>query len=167
MASPLEQVADGYARLATTLVDRWSTYASQVAGKWDAGRYGPEDAMADAAAYGFLVTESLLLVATEGLDAVAILSGRQDQPHMVDSDVFSIGRPGAELALAGPLVGGWGTDALPVDAVEIVPASAGRGLTAFTLRADATGHKGDTYVGTVIARVRGAEEPIDVQITVP
>lgn len=167
MGSPLADVVQNYAGLASSLLDRWSAHASNVAAKLDAGRYTAADAMADFATSASLATESGFLLASEAVDSVAILTGRQHEPHVVESDTFSTTLAGATLALAGPLANGHGSDALPVTAIRIEPPKLDPAATDFRLRADATGHRGATYVGRVMASTPGGSEPVIVWIVVP
>src|SRR5215207_9152600 len=166
MDSPLAHVVDGYNRLAASLLERWSAHASMVATKLDAGGYDADDAAADLAATASLATESGFLLASEALDAAAILTGRQDEPHIVDSEVFSTSLAGAKLRLAGPLVSGHGS-ALPAAVVSVKPPELEPTEADFSLRADATGHRAGTYVGSVVASRGDAVESVTVLIVVP
>lgn len=167
MRSPLADVVDGYAELGSWLLERWSVHASAVAKKLDAGGYDADSAAADVARTAALTAESGFLLASEAFDAMAILTGRQCEPHLVESELFSTLLAGAILTLAGPLVSGHG-DTLAARLVSCVPSQLGPKETEFCLRADATGHHGGTYVGTVTAARPGApDDPVIVWITVP
>jgi hypothetical protein len=165
MASQLADVAAGYAKLASTLGKLWGDHAATVSAKLEAGGYRADDAVRDAAATALVAGRSWFLIASEALDAVAILTDTKDEP--AESGMYESPLPGATLALTGPLEDAFGLDALPVAAVTILPAALDPGVTAFMLRADVTGHVGGSYEGTVTASAAGvAPQTIDVQISV-
>lgn len=166
MASPLTDVVQDCAELASSLLERWTEHASMVATKLDAGAYDADDAVADIAATASLATESWVLLAAEALDAAAGLAGRRPKRNLVHSTSFSTSLAGATLALDAPLVSGFGAR-LPVGVVSLVPAELEPGETDFALSADATGHRSGTYVGTVEASASGQVEPVRVWIIVP
>jgi hypothetical protein len=166
MATPLTDVVQDYAKLASSLLERWTEHASMVASKLDAGSYDADGAAADLAATASLATESWFLLAAEALDAAAILTGRQHRPHLVHSTLFSTSLAGATLELPGPLVSGHGAQ-LPVSVITLEPAELDPAETDFSLSADATGHRSGTYVGTVEASASGQVEPVRVWIIVP
>jgi hypothetical protein len=167
VGSPANDVVRSYFTLASSLLDRWSAHASKVATKLDAGDYDADSAAADLAACASLATEGGFLLASETLDAVAVLAGRGYDRNVVLSQPFQA-PPGARLKLAGPLVKGPGFDELPVGVLLIQPFKLAPAETEFALRADATGHRGGTYVGKVQAST-GAAAPVNVTvwITVP
>jgi hypothetical protein len=163
----ITDVVDDYAELGTWLLEKWSARASTVASRLDAGTYDADSAAADFAAAASLMAESWARLAGEALDCVAILTGRQCEPEIVDSEIFSTTLKGAKLELEGPLVNAW-DGPLPTDLIEIIPSQLGAGDTDFRLRADATGYPGDTYLGKVVASLpNGQEEEVTVWITVP
>src|SRR6266498_6075528 len=163
----LEDVVHGYTTLAEDLVERWSEHASTVATKLDAGTYDADSAVADLAACATLATESGLLLASEALDALAVATGRQYAPVIVDSDPFWSPLKGATLTLNGPLVDGFGVR-LPVNVINVIPPKLDPEATEFSLRANATGYPGGTYVGKVVASKPGSEDQkVTVWITVP
>jgi hypothetical protein len=167
MASPLAEVVQGYSELASFLVKRWTEHASNVAERLDKGAYDADSAAADLAKCVSLTAETGFLLASEALDAAAILSGGQRQPHLVDSVAFSSPLPGAALALEGQLANSLDTDRLPTAVVTIRPAQLAAAAAEFTLRADASGHDAGTYWGKVRARTAAAEGLVKVWITVP
>ncbi|HEX2414746.1 MAG TPA: hypothetical protein VHJ37_05990 [Thermoleophilaceae bacterium] len=167
MPGPLAEIAEGYTTLASFLLDRWSTHASSVASRLDAGPYDAESAVVDFATTASLATESGFLLASEALDALAICAGRQKKPHVVESRRFSTTLPGATLAPAGPLINGHGSDMLPASAVHVNPPKLAPGEAEFTLRVDATGRRAGAYVGTVDASESGKVESVPVWILVP
>lgn len=166
MTSPLAEVVQGYSELASFLLNRWTEHASNVAARLDDGSYDADSAAADVAKSVSLTVESGFLLASEALDAAAILSGGQGRPHLVDSVAFSSPLPGAALTLEGPLVNTLDTDHLPAAVVTIRPPQLAAAAADFALRADATGHHGGTYWGTVRATVPGTQDLVTVWITV-
>lgn len=166
MASPLAEVVQGYSELASFLLQRWTEHASKVAARLDDGSYDADSAAADLAKSMSLTVESGFLLASEALDAAAILSGDQRQPHLVDSVGFTSPLPGAALSLEGALVNTLDTDHLPAAVVTIRPLQLAAAAADFSLRADATGHRAGTYWGTVRATAPAAEDLAPVWITV-
>ena len=166
MASPLAEVVQGYSELASFLLKRWTEHASKVAERLDGGSYDADSAAADLAKCASLTVESGFLFASEALDAAAILSGGQRQPHLVHSVGFTSPLPGAALSLEGPLDNTLGTDHLPAAVVTISPLQLAAGATDFSLHADATGHDGGTFWGTVRATAGAAQGQVHVWITV-
>lgn len=150
MGSSVGDVVQGYATLASSLLERWSAYTAEVAARVDATGYDTEDAVADLAAWASLAAESGFLLAAEGFDAVAGFTSWQAGQNVVTSQPFQA-PAGAALKLAGPLVKGGGLDALPVSVVSIQPPQLADGKTEFTLAANAAGHRGATYFGIVEA----------------
>ena len=168
MSSPLSDVVEGYTRLGSWLVERWAAQASKVAGKLDAGTYDAKSAADDMASTASLAAETGFLLVSEAFDAVAVLTGRQGLPHIVYSDWFDSSLPGATLSVAGALTDVLHSDALHPSVVAVEPSSLGPGETQFRLRADASGHRAGTYLGSVLASTPGAAaEPVEVWITVP
>jgi len=172
MESRAGEVMQSYARLASTLLERWGAHASDVASRVNAPDYDDADAGADLVACASLATESGFLLAAEALDAVATLGGFEGEQNIVDSPPFTA-PAGAKLKLAGPLVEGGGLDKLPVNVVEIRPPQLAPSETKFTLHANATGHSGATYKGIVEASndpagaAQIAPEQVTIWITVP
>jgi len=172
MESRVGDVVQGYATLASSLLERWSTHASEVASRVEAPDYDADSAAADLAACASLATESGLRLAAEAFDALATLGCFQGDRNIVTSQPFEA-PAGAMLKLAGPLVDSLGLDALPVNVVSIQPPQLAPAQTEFTLRADATGHRGATYLGTVQATTDAtlaagaALVEVTVWITVP
>src|SRR5271167_5026174 len=151
MALRASDVMNSYTALASSLVQRWSAHTSAVAANVEADDYDADKVAADLAACASLATESVLLLAARALDPFGVLSVGAGEPNIVESQPFEA-PAGSALKLAGPLLDGLGRDELPVGLVSIQPpqlAAGGKGI--FTLRADATGHRGATYVGTVEA----------------
>lgn len=160
MSTGARLAVEGYLQLAQWLVTTWGARASSMATKLDTGTYTTQDAAADLSACTSLAGESMVLLVNEAFDAAAVLSGAQDQPNIATSPTFSVS-PLPSMAtsvvrtlhLSGPMVADLGTDALPVSVVSIVPPSLLKTSdTQFHLVADATGHSGMGYSGTVDVR---------------
>jgi len=174
MALRASDVVQGYTTLASSLLERWSSHASTVAANAEAPDYDAESAAADLAACASLATESGLLLVAKMLDPFGVLSVGGGQPNIVNSQPFEA-PAGAMLKLTGPLVESLGGDELPVSIVSIQPPQLSPNADKFTLRADATGHRGATYVGTVAASTgaastlaaTGTTVQVTVWITVP
>jgi hypothetical protein len=167
MESGIGNVMQGYYALASSMLERWSAYASEVASNLDTPGYDAAGAAADLAACASLATENGCQLAAQALEAVAILSGCGYDQNVVETPYFEA-PPGAVLKLAGALVLGSGLDALPVSVVTIQPSRLAPGENAFILIANATGHSGGTYIGTVEATTGPtlAAGVVTVQVTV-
>ena len=166
MENQNSDILEGYTNLASSLLERWSELASKAAAKADAGTYDAASAAEDFLAGTALATEAAWQWAAQCYRTVATITGQGSEAERVESQQFSA-PAGAALALAGPLVKGPGMDQLPVSAVSIVPAQLSPDETTFVLRADATGHRGATYVGKVNATTDAETTPVTVWITVP
>jgi hypothetical protein len=164
MESPLAQVLHGYAALASELIDRWQQQASKTAERLDAGTYDADAAVADLARCASLAAESGVLLASEAIDAVAILAAGRPGPHIVHAGPFFTSVPGAKLELAGPLTSGFGHS---LGLVTLEPAQLAQGATEFRLRADATRRPAGTYTGEVEAVGAGQAESLLVWVIVP
>ena len=129
---------------------------------------GAGGAASNPAAWISAANESGLLFA-QALNALASASGLGGDENIVTSQPFQ-GPPGATLTLDGPLVEGAGLDSLPESVLSIVPVPGGS-KGEFELTANATGHRGATYVGTVRASADAAlaagSTKVIVWITVP
>jgi hypothetical protein len=154
LASQLADVAAGYVDLASTLAKEWSGHVSKVADKLEAGGYRANDAVADLASTTLVVGKTWFLIASEALDAIAILADSKDEP--AESSHFVCPVPRATLVLTGPLTDGFG-NFLPAGAVTVIPSTLAPGETRFFLRADATGYPGSTYEGEIAAS--GPDDP--------
>jgi hypothetical protein len=150
MGSPLNDSARDSAELAASLVDRWSRHATRVASRLEGPRYGADDVVADLAATASLVAETGLLLASEALACAGGGTGRTG-PHLVESEAFVSPFASPTLALSGPLTNIGGSDSLHPSVVSFRLRPAVGGVTEFTLRADATGHRAGLYTGTVVA----------------
>jgi hypothetical protein len=160
----LDDVVHGYATLASSMLERWNTLFSNAAAKVDAGEYDGASWASDLTAGATLATQGGLLWAAETVEAMANLC--EAGPSVAASGPFRA-PAGATLELAGPLVKGEGLDQLPVDVVSVNPRQLGSNETEFTLRADATGYRGATYVGTVNATTDAGTTAVIVWLVVP
>ncbi len=166
MGTQFSDIVKGYTTLASSLLERWSELASKAAAKVDAGTYNAASATEDLFAGTTLATEAAWQWAEQCYGTAGTFTARQDSAEKVESGQFSA-PAGASLTLAGPLVKGPNMDQLPVSAISIEPAQLAPDETAFVLRADATGHRGATYVGKVNATTAAGTTPVTVWIAVP
>jgi hypothetical protein len=166
VAGRVGDVVEGYAALASSLLERWAALASSAARKVDAGEYGAACAAEDLAAGAALATEGGALWAAESLEMLASLCSCGYGAEIVTSQPFHA-PAGAVLKLAGPLSKGPRLDELPASVVSIEPPKLGPTETKFKLRANATGHRGGTYVGRVLASTEAESTPVIVWIAVP
>jgi hypothetical protein len=170
MAGRISDVVDGYAALASSMFERWSALASSTARRFDAGEYDAASATDDLAAGAALAAEGGALWVAESLEALAGLCGCDSScgAEIVTSQPFQAPYEGASLKLTGPLTRGPGLpDELPVSVVSIEPSRLRPTETEFRLRANATGHRGGTYVGRVLASIPGGSTLVIVWIAVP
>jgi hypothetical protein len=173
MGTGARSAVAGYIDLGKWLLDEWGGRASKFATRLDTRTVTANGVVADSADCAALAVQSLALIVNEAFDAAAVLTGKQDRPHIVFSGTFSTGNdPGAvksvrTLRLAGPLVADLGHDALPVSVVIIEPDALRAGETEFHLEADATGHQAVGYSGTVLVLNEKGDliEPISVWLT--
>jgi hypothetical protein len=166
VGNQVSDIVEGYSTLASSLMERWSELASRSASKADAGTYDAASAAEDLFAGTTLATEAAWEWATQCYRTVAAVACQGESAETVESQHFSA-PAGASLTLAGPLVKGPNMDKLPVSAITIEPAQLAPEETTFVLRADATGHRGATYVGKVNATTEAGTIAVTVWITVP
>jgi hypothetical protein len=168
MGTRVGDVVQGYATLASSLLDRWSAHASQMASKVDAAEYDAACAAEDLTACASLATEGGLLLAAEAWEAFTTLTGCAQEGGIETSQPFHA-PAGSVLTLTGPLVKGQGLASIPVSAVTIQPSQLASTDTEFTLRVDTRGRKGATYYGKVAASTVAGTPPLTVWvwITIP
>jgi hypothetical protein len=166
VGSHASDIVQGYATLASSLLERWSSLASSAADKLDAGEYDFATAAEDLSAGASLATEGAAQWAAQTLKAATACTGFGAGSCVVKSEPFRA-PAGATLRLAGPLTKGPRLDELPVGAVRIEPSQLGPTETEFTLTVDATGHRGATYVGKVEASTETGSSIVTVWVTVP
>jgi hypothetical protein len=162
----MSDVVQGYADLASSMVDRWSALASRAASELDAGTYDAGSWAEDVTEGATLAAEASLCWTAETIDAFAAFAGGEVRPNIVTSPKFRA-PAGARLELEGMLQKGPELPTLPAEAVRIEPPQLGPTETEFTLRADATGHRGGTYVGRVKATKGEETTRVIVWIAVP
>lgn len=170
MPTGVQLAVEGYVDLARFLVKSWGDLASKIATHVDAGTLSADDAVADATEGGLLAVQTVVLVVNEAFDALAVLSGAQDRPHIARSQPFSVGSSSVgngirTLQIRGPLVADLGQDQLTN--VTIVPATLHPGETTFHLEVDAAGHQAVGYSGLldVLDQQGNVVESIAVWIT--
>ncbi len=166
MSSRVSQAVQSYTTLTSSLLERWGELASGAASRAEAGRYTPASAAGDAAAGALLGAEAGWRWAMCWWDVFAELSGLEAEERIVKSHPFHA-PAGATLEIAGSLLQGPGMEGLPADAVTVQPEQLAAGETEFTIRVDAGGCHGATYVGEVNATTgQGEPEKVVVWITV-
>ncbi|MGO9488506.1 MAG: hypothetical protein ACLQBB_05705 [Solirubrobacteraceae bacterium] len=166
METRVGEVMQSYATLTSSLLERWSAYASEVAAKIDAPGYTAATAAEDLTACATLATEGGFLMMAEWLEAFTTLTGFEPDVSTEESQPFHA-PAGASLALAGPLVKGQGLEEIPAAAVTIRPAQLTATETEFTLSVATAGVDGGTYYGTVEASTDSGVSPVAAWITVP
>jgi hypothetical protein len=125
--SPLAEVADGYAKLASSLVDKWSAHLALVASRLNDGNYDANSAAKD-------------LAATVKLTGATAQSGSFNSPL-----------PGAALSVTGPFTSLDGASTLAANMITIRPLQLDPGKTAFSLELNAKGCRAGAYRGQVTA----------------
>jgi len=167
MEDRVGEVVQGYVTLTSSLLEQWGAHASKMAARIEAGGYDAASAAEDLTACATLATEGGFLWAAEAFQAAAILGGGVGATAEPPPAPFTA-PPETTLKLAGPLSRGPNLDQLPVADVTIEPAQLGPNQTEFALSANAAGHRGGTYVGTVEASTAaGVMTPVTVWIVVP
>ncbi len=166
MESPISNLVQGYATLASSVLEKWIELASKAASKADAGAYDATTAAEDAAAGATLAAEAAELWAEWACESFTSLMGVAGGSNIVESQPFEADE-GATLKLAGPLARGPGGVQLPLSALSIDPEQLDSEDTEFTLRADGSGLRGGTYVGEVEATTDTGTSRVAVWITIP
>jgi hypothetical protein len=164
--TPVRDLVQGYTKLASSLLERWSKLASNAASKIDAGSYDATSAAEDLTAGATLAAEGGLLWAAEACEAVGAPVGWRVKRNIVTSQKFRA-PAGSTLELEGPLSKGPELATLPTSVVTLEPPRLAAGETEFRLRADGTGQRGATYVGRVKATTDTGTTRVLVWITVP
>jgi hypothetical protein len=147
--SPLAEVVDGYAKLASTLVDRWTAHVALVASRINDGNYDANSAAVDLAATAKLTGETGFLFASKTLDAVALLAPRG--PEDAESGTFTSPIPGAALSVTDPFTSLDGASTLAANMIRVEPTQLEHGATTFSLRLNAKGCRAGVYRGQVTA----------------
>jgi hypothetical protein len=168
--TPLELLITRSARAAQACIGDWAEDMRVASASIAQGRY-TADALAQDLTRPWvrLMREGAALLegALGGAGAVAGTEARGRGRDFVTSYPFESPVPGAQLALAGPLVNGHRSDALPSGAVTVEPPLLAPKRTDFLLRADVTDRRAGTYVGAVSASGAGGVASVPVWIIVP
>jgi hypothetical protein len=173
MTNRYELVVDGYVQLAGYLMEQWGQRYTNIAAQIDQGALNSETLMATASdCVGFAV-QSVALLLNETLDAAAVMSGTQDEPHIVTSATFETSATGdaaagrRTLRVAAPMIADLGHDSLPLAAITVQPDTLEPGATTFELAVDASGHPALGYSGVVHVHDEAGQqiEAIDVWVT--
>jgi hypothetical protein len=165
MASPMADIAKGYATLGSHLVERWSDHGSKVGKRLDEGTYDTDSAVADLTKFAMLATETGVLLMNEAVEAMTSLASPSG-PYIVESEPFDSPLGGAELRPAGPFVNGHGSGTLPGSTIRIDPPKLSGGETRFILSVDATRKPAGTYRGHVEAADAGNVQSVEAWIIV-
>lgn len=164
-SSRIGDVVEGYAALASSLMDRWGAHSTNMAGKVS-GDYNAADAAEDLAICATLATEGSLQLAAEAVDALVTLSGVGFSRGPAASQTFNA-PAGAALTLTEPLIKGPGLASIPASAVTIEPAQLAAADTEFKVSVDPTGRRGGTYYGKATATTAAGSKDVWVWVTVP
>src|SRR5262245_22427423 len=119
MGTGVRAAVEGYIDLGTQLMKSWGDHARKIATRLDTEQYTLDEAVADTAEWGALTVQSVFYIFNEAFDAAAVLTGKQDQPHILTAGPFTTSRTVAagalrSLQLTGPMKASLGPDALPV-----------------------------------------------------
>lgn len=159
----LSEVVNGYASLASSILERWNDLAARAAAEVEDGEYGAACAAEDLATGAWLATVGGLEWAEQTCEALETLVGFEDGPASVTSQPFPA-PAGANLEMGPTFQIGPGLEyLLPAD-IRIEWLNDGE----FVLRADAAERRGGTYFGQVIVVTENAERiPQWVWISIP
>jgi len=143
---------EGYTDLASELLKNWTPFVTSVSAKVGDRAYTPEQAGEDFAAFAKLATQSLALVASEGLDALSVLtSGFSEELEVGDLSTGSVDASTTRtLTPKGDFLSVTG-EVLPKSRIKVVPDTLAPNETKFVLDVDGTGLKARTYDGFVVA----------------
>jgi hypothetical protein len=166
--SRVGEVLEGYAVLVNQLMADWTPYVNDVTTTLSSGSYDAEDAAADFPQLAKLVTDSLMAIGSELVDAYAILTSDFSEQTLVagygaDPAKATTTRT---LTVKGDLVSVSG-QVLPHQRVTPVPATLAPTHTQFELDVDADGIKARTYDGFVLVTdAAGSQEEIPVTVMI-
>ena len=174
MASGAKLAVLGYIGLGEFLLNAWGDLASTIATQLDSGTVTADEVASNLSTGAILAAQSMVLIVNEAFDAAAVMSGRQDQAMIVESQSFTTAAATGAVAgtltleLAGPLVADLGNDSLPESVVAILPGILQPGDTTFHLEANATGHHAGGYSGNVevLDGARNTVDTVSVWLTV-
>lgn len=157
-------VVDASARLLNASIDAWASNARAMAANLESGTYSPSDWFSGAVNS----SASLCRVAYEWLESV--VTGRIVEPAQSDEYKISRRSPGTRvLELVGPLQATM-PPIVTIDPsrVHIRPPQLAGSDDRFHLDVDATGCRGDAYIGSVrVWAGRTVEQTITVVVQVP
>jgi hypothetical protein len=162
------EVFEGYVDLANQLLGSWTPFVSGVSAKVDAGTYDADEAAADFPTVAKLVTDSLILIGSEAIDALSILTSDFSE----ETTVGGYGTDPAKAATTRTLsvkddlksVSG---QVLPKEKVDLQPDTLAPSHTQFVIDVDGDGLKARTYDGHVVATDEtGDSEDIFVSVTI-
>ncbi len=165
MGSPMNEVVQGYTKLASSLLEQWGEHASKFAAKVDGGEMDGPAMAAELVSCTTLATRSGLELVDEAMEAAAILTGTLAAEKSAASQTFRA-PSGSTLQIRGELELGADLGFIPKSAAAIESEQSDSGDIEFRLRADTTNLRGGTYVGFV-DKCPDDPEPILVWITIP
>jgi hypothetical protein len=162
------EVFEGYVDLANHLLGSWTPFVSGVSAKVDAGTYDSGEAAKDFPTVAKLITDSMMAIGSEAIDALAILTSDFSE----ETTVGGYGTDPAKAATTRTLsvksdltsVSG---QVLPKAKVDLKPETLAPTFTQFVLDVDGDGLKARTYDGYVVATDEaGGSEEIFVSVTI-
>jgi hypothetical protein len=146
------EALEGFGELATALVKQWTPFLTSVSAKVGAGPYTSNDAAVDFPAFAKLVTDSVIAIGSEGLDAVSILTGDFSEQFTIgalSTGSFSVDSV-RTLAPKAAFKSVSGAE-LPTSHIIVDPATLAPHVTDFSLQVTVTGVKARTYDGSIVA----------------
>lgn len=162
------EVFEGYAELANQLLGIWTPFVSGVSSKVDAGTYDAGEAAKDFPTVAKHITDSLILIGSEAIDALAILTSDFSE----ETTVVGYGTNPAKAATTRTLsvkddlksVSG---QKILKEKVALKPHTLAPTHTQFVIGVDGDGLKARTYDGHVVATDEtGGTEDIFVSVTI-
>jgi hypothetical protein len=154
MGTGFGEAVEGWVQLGEWWLDSWSKHLGKIATKVDSGTYTGSDATTDLVECASLAGETVLLLGNQLVEAATVLSGKQDQPVILDTPTPGFAttlKLGASrtLALDGPLTNPLVNDQILAAAVTFIPNVLSANERHFRLHVVATGLAGVGYIGTV------------------
>ena len=159
---------EGYAVLATQLLESWTPFVSDVSAKVGDGTYDAGDAADDFPTFAKLVADSLMAIGSEAIDALAILTSDFDEETTTGGYGTDPAKAGTTrtLTVKDDLKSVSG-QVLPKQKVTVKPATLAPTNTQFEIDVDGDGLKARTYDGYVVATDgAGNAEEIFVSVTI-
>jgi len=162
------EVLEGYQDLASHLLESWTPFISGVSAKVEAGTYDSDEAANDFPTVAKLITDSLMAIGSEAIDALAILTSDFSEETTVGGYATDPAKAATTrtLSVKDDLKSVSG-QVLPKERVNLEPDTLAPSHTQFVIDVDGDGLKARTYDGHVVAtdEVGGSEE-IFVSVTV-